>query len=114
MGDVAAIRRLCATMQSYIHLRHMKKIIGFIAQKIGFGCGSHNSREFVDGWFLGAGITVNAWLWESCAIGRHKWKVAIVLHTRKDFKVGLSYAEYDCRVGRVFSFGYGAFVISHY
>lgn len=92
----------------------MKKILGFLAQKIGLSCGSRNSRSFIDGWFLGAGITVKAWVWESRPIGRYEWKFGVAIHSRKDFKFGLSHVEYDCRIGRVFAFGYGAFVISHY
>lgn len=92
----------------------MKKILGFLAQKVGLSCGSSNSRAFIDGWFLGAGITVKTCSWESRAFGRYEWKIGIVLHTRKDFKFGGSRAEYDCRLGRVFAFGYGAVVISHY
>jgi len=102
----------------------MKKLIGFLAQKIGFSCGSSNSRSFIDGWFLGSGITVKTWTWESPAFGRYEWKVSLVLHTRKDFKFGFSIVEYDCRksineqrrskIGRVFAFGYGAIVISNY
>lgn len=74
----------------------MKKILGFLAQKIGFSCWTGNSRAFIDGWFLGTGITVKTWSWESRAFGRYEWKIGIVLHTRKDFKFGLSYTEYDC------------------
>jgi len=85
-----------------------------LIQKMGFSFGSGNSRSFIDGWFLGAGITVKTWTWQSRAFGRHEWKIGIVLHSRKDFKFGFSYAEYDCLLGRVFAFGYGAIVISNY
>lgn len=92
----------------------MKKVLGFLSQKIGLSCSSGNSRAFIDGWFLGAGITLKTWSWQSRAFGRHEWKIGIVLHSRKDFNFGFSYAEYDCRFGRIFAFGYGAVVISYY
>lgn len=92
----------------------MKSLLGFIAQKIGLSCSSSNSRAFIDGWFLGSGITVKAWSWESKPYGKYEWKIAVIIHSRKDFKFGFSYSEYDCRIGKVFSFWYGAIVISHY
>jgi len=92
----------------------MKKLLGFIAQKIGLSCSSSNSRNFIDGWFLGSGITVKAWSWQSRSFGKYEWKIGIAIHSRKDFKFGFSHVEYDCRIGWVFSFGYGAIIISHY
>lgn len=92
----------------------MKKILGFLAQKIGCSCSSRNSRAFIDGWFLGAGITVKAWVWESRPIGRDEFKFGVSIHSRKDFLFGVSHVKSDCRVGRVFAFGYGAIIISHY
>lgn len=97
-----------------LHSFFMKKLLGFIAQKIGLSCSSSNSRAFIDGWFLGSGITVKAWTWESRPYGKYDWKIGFVIHSRKDFKFGFSHVEYDCRIGQVFSFWYGAIVISHY
>jgi len=92
----------------------MKKVFGFIAQKMGLSCSSLNSRAFIDGWFLGSGILVKTWIWETRPLGKYEYKLGLVIHSRKDFKFGFSHAEYDCRIGMVFSFGYGAIVISHF
>ncbi len=100
--------------QAGLHSFFMKKIFGFLAQKIGFACSISNSQSFVDGWFLGAGITVKKWAWETRPFGKYEWRYSLVIHTRKDFKFGFSYTEYDCRNGKVFSFWYGAIIISHY
>lgn len=90
------------------------KILGFLFAKIGLSCSSTYGRSFIDGWFLGAGIKVAAWAWQSKAWGKYEYRLGLVLHTRPDFKFGHSFVEYDCRVGRVFSFWYGAIIISHY
>jgi hypothetical protein len=92
----------------------MKMILGFLAQKFGFSCGSRNSRSFIDGWFLGAGLTFKSWSWESRPFGRHEFKIGLVIHSRKDFKFGFSYTKYHSRIGRAFAFIYGVFFISHF
>jgi hypothetical protein len=93
----------------------MKKILGFIAQKIGMPCSSRNSRAFIEGWLLGAWVTVKAWAWRSPAFGRREWRIGVAIHTRKDFKFGFFLTKYHYRVdreGAVFSFGYGSIVLS--
>ena len=92
----------------------LAKIIGFISQKIGFSCSSRNSRDFIEGWFLGTGTTVKAWRFESRPFGKIEFKFGFAVHTRKDFKFGFFKVRYDFRIGFVFAFGYGAFVLSYY
>ena len=91
----------------------MKKILGFIAQKIGFSCNSSYSRAFIDGWFLGAGIMVKRWVLESQSFGKYSYRVGVVISSRCDFVFGLVITEYNARTAHVFMMWYVAIVLSH-
>jgi hypothetical protein len=96
----------------------MKTVLGYIFGKLNIPCSSRYSKEFCDGWFLGAGLLVRDWSYFTNGFdwfGRRDVVFFIMIVTRKSWKYGYhSYGGLHKKNVKFLSFGYMVFGFSYY
>lgn len=90
----------------------LRKLHGFINQKLGRSLVSGHSRDYCTGWFIGAGIKVSHWYFASPKLGRKAYRVSLFIQTRNDLGFKSKSIELDGRRIKGFFMGFMAVSIS--
>jgi hypothetical protein len=77
----------------------LRKLHGFIAQKLGAPHLSGRSKDYSTGWFVGAGIKVIHWYYASPEFGHRAYRVSFFIQTRNN--LGFKFSSIDAKGRRI-------------